>query len=107
MFLSDGCVAAASINGVGTWHDCRVEVLLNIDHLLEHLPPKFLVAVDTGLPASARKIRGLSETELGTLTGDTRQKALTAHTLIAQLCVAAEWGVGGTCTARIISSNCA
>lgn len=83
-----------------------MELLLDIDALLRHLPAKYLVAIDTGLPATARKIRGLSESELGTLTSEARAKALTAHTYLAKLRVAAEWGIGGTYTSLSVLTNC-
>lgn len=101
LFLSDGCIAAATVNGVGTWHDSRFEFLLDIDGLLHHLPPEYLIAVDTAFPGSARKIRGLSETELGTFSLQDQAKARTAHEYLAKLRVAAEWGIGGTPTEGI------
>ena len=69
---------------------------MDIDGVLAHLDPKYKVAVDTGFPGSLRKIRGLSETEMGTMTLQERSAALTAHEYLAKLRVAAEWGIGGS-----------
>jgi len=95
LFLSDGCIGGAVINGVGTWSDMRLEPLLGIDQLLAHLPPQYLVAVDIGLPSTPRLIRGLSETELGAIPLARHAPARSAHSYLAKLRVAAEWGISG------------
>lgn len=81
---------------MGSWHDTRIEHFLNIDAILAHLPPQYKVAVDTGIVASARKIRSLNETELSALSEAQASAARTAGTLLAKIRCAAEWGVGGT-----------
>lgn len=73
----------------------RLEHLLSIDDQLAHLPSKYLVAIDIGLPASDRLIRGLSETELGTLPKAKQVSAKSAHAYLAKLRVCAEWGISG------------
>lgn len=80
---------------VGSWHDTRIEHFLNIDNILTYLPPQYKIAVDTGIVASARKIRSLSDTELGALSAQQASAARTAGTLLARIRTAAEWGVGG------------
>lgn len=95
MFLSDGCVAMASLNGVGSWHDARVDTLMQIDHRLRHLDPRFVIAVDTGFASSERKIRVLNEVELSKLSLADAVRARTAGEYLTRLRIAAEWGIAG------------
>jgi len=80
---------------MGSWHDARVELMLDIDGVLQLLDPKFLVAVDTGFAGSARKIRALTEIELSCLSLTNRNKAITAGEFLTRLRIAAEWGIAG------------
>ena len=95
MFLTDGCIGACLTNTPGSWHDGRLERFLDIDQLMQHLPPQYKVAVDTAFGSSARKIRGLTESELGHMSNLERSLALTSHSILASLRVAAEWGNAG------------
>lgn len=83
------------MNGIGSWHDARVDVLLDIDHRLQHLDEQFVVAVDTGFASSKRKIRVLNEVELSKLSLGDQARARTAGEYLTRLRIAAEWGIGG------------
>ena len=93
--LFDGTYGPAVLNYIGSAHDAKLASLLNINSMLSHLHPTFMLISDSAFGTSSRVVCPMTEGEMRSLNSVQLSEAATAASLLSLLRECSEWGIGG------------